>query len=397
MSRLFAFLAEAAAAVRQNRLRSLLTVLGMAVGTATITGVLGMSSAARNGIHDTLASLGTDGFSITVDTNQDDPVAAALQYRDVALLIAADGAWFAHLYPEYVRNLELVAGNIRFVAAVQSESAYHPDVVGMLTGRRIDASDVANAAHVCILSAHLAERLFGRSAVEGNMLRINGTRFRVMGVYAQINGGGFLIAGGDDFAVMPYTTFHQIAPGPVDSLQAFPNATIATDDAIAALQAMLQRLHGARTRYTVQDSQAQLASFDKIITLLTIGLGAISGVAVFTAGIGIMNILLVSVNNRTREIGIRKAIGAGPQDIALQFLLEAVLLSFLGGSIGAIFGLTITLLASGSIAHFVGIGSVPYARIILFTCVGSLCTGALFGTYPAVRAAQMNPITALRR
>lgn len=396
MIRYFEFLAEAWGAVRQNTLRSLLTVLGMAVGTATIIGVLGISSAARSGIHDTLASFGNAGFLITVDPDQDDPVAAALQYRDVFQVRLANGAWFTHIFPGYQRDLELSVGNLRLNARVNSDSEYHPDSMTMLVGRRIESGDVANAAHICVISAHLAQRLFGSSSAEGNTLRIHGTRVRIVGIYSDINGGLFSSVGTEDFSEIPYTTFHQIAPGPIDFLQAYPNAVTTTNDAIGALQARLQLLHGSRSRYAVQDAREQFLAFDQVVNLLTIGLGAISSVALFTAGMGIMNILLVSVNNRTREIGIRKTIGASSGDIALQFLLEAVILSSLGGAVGTIFGLAITLLASGGIAHFVGAGSVPYPQIILTACVGALCTGVLFGTYPALRAARMDPIVALR-
>jgi putative ABC transport system permease protein len=145
-----------------------------------------------------------------------------------------------------------------------------------------------------------------------------------------------------------------------------------------------------------QDATAQISAFNTVLNVIAGALSGIGGVALLVAGIGIMNIMLVSVTERTREIGLRKSIGATRGDIVLQFLLEAVLLSFLGGGIGTVLGFTATVLAYSSVAALVGPAPIPYLLIISVAVGFSTLIGCVFGTYPALRASRMDPIAALR-
>ncbi len=170
------------------------------------------------------------------------------------------------------------------------------------------------------------------------------------------------------------------------------NQRAATD----AVQAELRKLHGTHATYITQDAAAQLAGFNSVLSVVAGGLTAIGGVALVVAGIGIMNIMLVSVTERTREIGLRKSIGASRQDIVLQFLLEAILLSLIGGGVGALLGLGVTLAAYIPIEKFVGPAPIPYLLIVSVAVGFSMVVGCVFGTYPALRAGRMDPIEALR-
>jgi putative ABC transport system permease protein len=146
----------------------------------------------------------------------------------------------------------------------------------------------------------------------------------------------------------------------------------------------------------VQDTTAQVQSFGAVFGIIAVGLTGIGGVALVVAGIGIMNIMLVSVTERTREIGLRKAIGATRGDVALQFLLEAILLSFMGGGVGTVIGLLATLAAYSFVVAFVGPAPIPYLLIVSVAVGFSTLVGCVFGTYPAIRAARLDPIAALR-
>ncbi|HEV3141969.1 MAG TPA: ABC transporter permease, partial [Vicinamibacterales bacterium] len=364
MTRLSAYLAEAFSAIWRNRTRSILTMLGMIIGTSSIIAVLGISRAASGGITGTLNSFGNQGVTIGVDPNQDDPRAASIQYRDVRTIEADAGSLLAHVEASYQRNMRMRANGVTTTSIALSDSDYHDDTLQMREGRRFTADDVASGAHVCNVTSQLADKLFKNGPATGRSIEIGGTRCRLIGVYAELKGGIFNSAGGNELLFLPYTTFHQIAPGPTDGVLLFVAPGETVDRASDAVDTVLRRLHGSRAQYITTDNQAQLQTFNSILGIIAIGLTAIGGVALIVAGIGIMNIMLVSVTERTREIGLRKAIGARRGDIALQFLLEAVLLSFMGGGIGTILGFLAAVAAYGYVQALVGPAPIPYLLII---------------------------------
>ena len=371
-------------------------MLGMIIGTASIIAVLGISRAASGGITGTLNQFGDLGISISVDPNQDDPQSAAIQYRDVRAIQAATESIVAHVDPSYQRQLTLRAGSVTTTTFVVSGSEYHPDSQQLREGRRFDRTDVVTGARVCLLSAPLADRFFSGGTALGSTLQAGGTRCRVVGVYAELKGGLFNSIGGNEFVEMPYTTMHELAPGPIDGITAYAAPDVPVGRASDAITAVLQRLHGPRAQYTVQDTTAQVQSFSAVFGIIAVGLTGIGGVALVVAGIGIMNIMLVSVTERTREIGLRKAIGATRGDVALQFLLEAILLSFMGGGVGTVLGFLVTLAAYSAVVAFVGPAPIPYLLIVSVAVGFSTLVGCVFGTYPAIRAARLDPIAALR-
>ncbi len=396
MTRLGAYLEEAFAAIWRNRTRSLLTMLGMIIGTSSIIAVLGISRAASGGITGTLNSFGDQGISISVDPNQDDPAAAQMQYRDVRTIRAELGPLLEHVEPSYQRNLTLRANGVTTTTIAASGSEVHKDNLVMREGRRIDRGDIAAGARVCLLSSQLAERFFKGAQAVGQSVQAGGTRCSVIGVYAELKGGFFNSIGGNEFLELPYTTFHQIAPGPIDGLNLYAAPGVTVAQASDAIIAVLQKLHGTHAQYSTSDNTAQIQSFNSVLSIIAAGLTGIGGVALIVAGIGIMNIMLVSVTERTREIGLRKAIGAKRSDVALQFLLEAILLSFMGGGIGTVLGFAATLLAYSSVEALVGPAPIPYLLIMSVAVGFSTLVGCVFGTYPAIRAARLDPIMALR-
>lgn len=230
----------------------------------------------------------------------------------------------------------------------------------------------------------------------GNFVDINGTRFEVIGVYDPLKGSLFNSGGGNTFMEIPYTTFHHMQPGPIGSIQFYPRSSDQTDAAGAAVVAALQHVHGSRAKYDVQNSAAFVGGFESVINIVAAGLTAIGAVALVVAGIGIMNIMLVSVTERTREIGIRKAIGASRRDIALQFLMEALLLALGGGATGMIIGILATVGMATLVSKTLGSAVIPYTLVVSVAMGFSVTVGMVFGMYPALRAAKMDPIEALR-
>ena len=370
-------------------------MLGMIIGTSSVIAVLGISKGAQNGIGSTISSFGDPGYSVAVDQQQDNPGAAQIQYRDAQAVAEATSGLTTGVYPDYQRNFKIRAGAKSYDTFVNTQNDRTLAARAAKFGRVLRPEDVAAGAHVVVLSEPLADRFFPSGDAVGQEVRIGGYRFAVVGVYDKLKSALLSNAGGDDYVDVPYTAYHQLAPGPVDDLAYFappgrgPEAT-------AAVLTALQHLHGPRAKYQTQDAAAQIGGFNKVLGIIGAGLSSIGGVALLVAGIGIMNIMLVSVTERTREIGIRKAIGASFRDVMLQFLLEAVLLSLMGGLIGMVLGLLIILAAYGPVSSYVGPAPIPYAFIVSLAMIFSLLVGSVFGTYPAYRAAKLDPIEALR-
>ncbi len=396
MSRLAAYVAEAFEALWRNRTRSLLTMLGMIIGTSSIIAVLGLSRAASGGIKATIDSFGSAGLVISVDNQQDDISNARIEFRDLPQIAAATSDTVQYLVPDLNATYNLRANGISYETTVQSQTDVIFDTLTLREGRRIDHADVEGAAHVALLSHPLAQRFFGDAPATGQQIRIGGSRFVIVGVYDDLKAGLLANLSGGDYIEIPYTTMHQIKPGAMDFLQAYARPGVSISAAGDAVVNALHHIHGERAKYIVQDTDAQLNAFNNVLSVLGTGLAAIGSVALIVAGIGIMNIMLVSVIERTREIGLRKSIGATRADILTQFLFEAILLSLIGGGIGMLLGLGVVLAAYVPLAAYVGPAPIPYLLIISVAVGFSTLVGTVFGTYPAVRASRLDPIVALR-
>ena len=397
MTRFLAYLDEAIASLWRNRVRSILTMLGMIIGSASIIAVFGISRAATSGIAATFASFGQSPVVIVPDPSQDYPDLAQIQYRDAKTVAAALGTMSIQVLPIWNRTYKVTTTSKTDYISTQGDSGIHTDALLMAQGRKVSEEDVASAARVCIVTQDVATEFFGDSGAVGKYLRINGGRYEVVGVYADIKGSFLNTIAGSSTVIVPYTTFHSyLDGGPLDFLAVYPSDPLQGDAVGKASVAALQRAHGGRAKYTVQNTADQLQIFENVLNIIGAGLSAIGGVALVVAGIGIMNIMLVSVAERTREIGIRKSIGASRNDIALQFLMEAVLLSLFGGLIGMGLGLLTTVGAANLLSKQLGELLIPYLLIIGIALVFSFLVGTVFGTYPALRAAGMDPIEALR-
>ncbi len=397
MTRVLAYAVEALDALWRNRGRSILTMLGMIIGTASVIAVLGLGQAASGGIKGSLDAFGDPGYIVAVDPKQDDPGSAQIQFRDVKTLLAQNTDLFAYVFPNFQRNYEMKANGVTYVGAVMSQEDVTFDSLTLREGRRIDTADVEGAEKVTLMSEPLEKRFFGENGrALGAIVRIDGIRFRVIGVYDALKAGIFSSGGQSDYIEIPYTTYNEIAPGYIDSVSIYPKKGVTLDQVRDAANETLRHVHGPSAQYVVQDAVALLSGFERVIAVVGLGLTAIGGVALVVAGIGIMNIMLVSVTERTREIGIRKAIGGSSADITLQFLMEAVILSAIGGGTGMVIGLVVVLLGYNVVASLLGPAPVPWLLVMSIAVGFSTFVGVVFGTYPAIRAGKLDPIEALR-
>jgi len=279
-------------------------------------------------------------------------------------------------------------------------SVAHPDQLDH--GRFISASDVSSKSRVAVVGSQVVTDLFGGLDPVGKSIKINGIQFQVIGVMKSQGSGGFGFSR-DSTTYVPITTaFARLANSRVGSEKTVSTIEVSAtnsdsiETAIAAITAKLSSLHkigvGETTDFTVQSQSDILSAATSVASTLTVFLGAIAGISLVVGGIGVMNIMLVSVTERTREIGLRKAVGARRSDILYQFLTETLVLSIVGGVIGIAIGAGISALvnASGVIDTVVSIESVVLAFGF------SAAIGVFFGIYPANRAAGLKPIEALR-
>ncbi|HTV75116.1 MAG TPA: FtsX-like permease family protein, partial [Candidatus Acidoferrales bacterium] len=230
----------------------------------------------------------------------------------------------------------------------------------------------------------------------GKDLTMNGARYTVVGVYNPIKSPFITALSGNDFIAIPYSTFYRAVNAPPDDFSIYPVSGVTADMLHAQIVRSLQHLHGPQAQYQVIDGAGFLRGFDDVLNIAGTSLAAIGAVALIVAGIGIMNIMLVTVTERTREIGLRKSIGASRRDIVLQFLMESVVLALVGGGFGMLLGIGFTALGAYALSKELGDLVVPYVLVISIALGFSGAVGILFGLYPAYRAATLDPIEALR-
>jgi putative ABC transport system permease protein len=396
VSRILAYLAEAGASLWRNRTRSILTMLGMIIGSASIITVFGLSKAATSGIEGTFKSFGTFPIVVQVDMSQTYPERAQLRYSDAARVAADLGEAVLAVEPDFSRTWKVSYGTVSDHFSVTGAGVHANDSLTMSAGRKLDQQDIDGAARVVVLSQSVADRFFPNRDAVGKALTMNGGRYTVVGVYNPITSPFISAISGNDFIAIPDSTFSRAANAPPDDFSIYPAPGFTADTLRDQIVASLQHIHGPQAQYQIIDAAAFLNGFDNVLNIAGTSLAAIGTVALIVAGIGIMNIMLVTVTERTREIGIRKSIGASRRDIILQFLMESVVLALIGGGAGMLLGIGFTAAGAFALSKELGELVVPYVLVVAVALGFSGAVGILFGLYPAYRAAALDPIEALR-
>jgi putative ABC transport system permease protein len=381
-----------------NRARSVLTMLGIIIGTAAVISIFALGQSASSSIGQTLGVFGNQGIFLFPDQSSRRFNAVRVSWSDMQN-VRASCTRCAYVFPIYDNYYSIRHGHAKDVYELTSDTDYITDTLAMSEGRRFTADDIAGARPVCNLYWGSKHKLFGDGPAVGKYVRIAGRRFLVVGVYANISAGVFnSVISGSDALTIPYTTYHHLPGTQMDGLQLYnaPGSTPAQtiDDA----EAVLKRIHGPGAQFQSFDSSQQGAAFLQVISFVAVGISAIGAIALVVGGIGVMNIMLVSVMERTREIGIRKAIGASRSDILWQFLTEAVAITLIGGGIGTLLGVAAAAAGSSVLdVQFAGVSAgINWFPIVSIALGSSLAIGLFFGTYPAVRASKLEPIECLR-
>ena len=381
--------------LRTSRLRAALTMLGVIIGVASVVALVGVGQGTTSNITSSLASLGTNLLTIS-PTAQNSDGSTTLTLED-AEAIAALGS-VAGVAPEVSTNLTVSAGGESTDTTVVGTTADYATVraYDIWQGTFLTDVSVDRDLRVAVLGASTAETLKLDAADLGTEISIDGIPFQLIGILQPKGGASFQDP--DDQVVVPVGTVQKYFVGG-DSLRTIGVSVAPTADMTATnaeITALLRGRHElAATEdadFNIFDQTQLLAAASSISGTLTLLLGGIASISLVVGGIGIMNIMLVSVRERTREIGIRKAIGARRRDILAQFLVEALTLSLLGGLIGIAVGLVVSAL----IGQIAGWGFVFNPSTLVAAVVFSLLVGVVFGVWPARQAARLDPINALR-
>jgi putative ABC transport system permease protein len=396
-------------ALKVNRLRSALTMLGIIIGVAAVIAMVGVGAGATARIEEQIQSIGSNLIIVLPGSISSNGVrlgsgGVSSLTQDDAKAIAAECPSVALSAPTVRGAVQVVYGNNNWATNVQGVT---PDFVilrdyTMLSGQFFTAQDVDAAGKTAVLGETVAQNLFGDSDPTGQVVIIKNVPFTVAGVLTP-KGQSPTGQDQDDVILLPITTAIQKVLGAnkanakaVGSLMVQAISPQAMDQAIEEMEGLLRERHkilpGQDDDFTIRNLTEVFAAQETSARVMSILLGAIASVSLIVGGIGIMNIMLVSVTERTREIGLRQAVGAKTRDILLQFLVEAVTLSLLGGVIGIVCGLTASLL----ISHFAQWSTQVSALSIVLAFVFSAVVGVFFGYYPARKAAFLDPIEALR-
>jgi putative ABC transport system permease protein len=400
---------EAMQSLSANKMRSLLTILGIVIGVSSVIALLSLGESAGASITGEIESIGTNVIYI-LRGNNDDEVSNPkdLTLRDAqALASSTRASEIAYVAPVFTGSAEITHSDRSVstsILGITPDYQFVQNIV-MEEGEFISAAQVEGRSAVVVLGPSRAQQLLGRSSgVVGNTVRIGGYPYRIVGVTEAKGGSAF--NNPDNNVYIPISTAQARLPrsGAPDRVQYILASMVNTDRAdlaIRQIRDVLRRTHRIPPRspddFTLLNQQDFLAVAATITNVLTIFLGGIGAISLLVGGIGIMNIMLVSVTERTREIGLRKALGARKADILIQFLTESVLLSLFGGIIGIALGWGISTAVS-QIATRSGtpLEIAVTLNSVLLATLFSAAVGVFFGYYPANRAANLAPVEALR-
>ncbi|WP_025950990.1 ABC transporter permease [Geobacillus thermocatenulatus] len=374
--------------IRGNKLRSFLTMLGMIIGVSSVIVLVSIGRGSSEQVTSQINQLGTNLLTVNV-MNSDE---VKLTVEDVNKFRELSGV--KDIAPIVSGRVSVKQGAASAQVSLIGTTASYEAVrdVNVSSGRFLSDIDVEYRQKIVVLGATTAQTLFGFGDPVGQYVQIDGTSFKVVGVLA--SKGGSLGQSGDDVILMPLSTAQRLTKT-MNIQTVYIQADKASDVNFVMVEAKRLLAHlfpNNEDSYSVFNQQDLMETVSSVADTMTLMLGGIAGISLLVGGIGIMNIMLVSVSERTKEIGIRKAIGAKRRHILLQFLVEAVVLSSCGGAIGVVLGFGV-----GQVLKSVMGMTISYSpSVSLLAFLFSLLVGVVFGVFPANKAAKLDPIQALR-
>ncbi|MGC8201438.1 ABC transporter permease [Aliiroseovarius sp. PTFE2010] len=389
-------------AIFRNTLRSILTVLGIVIGVAAVIAMVTVGQGSSDQVTEDVAKLGTNVLMVMPGSGQGGPgnnsVSAPLDLKDVEALIDQLSS-VRTAAPYNQTSLNAVFGTEDTRTSVAGTDKRYLDVVDwpIVLGRGFLPTEESSGKAVCIIGETVRQELFGNTDPIGEKIRLNNVSCEVIGLL-EAKGASSFGSDQDDIVLMPIKAFQRRVTGSSDISMIYVAAAtnVSTDRTLVDIEALMRERRrigdGEEDDFNVRDMKQMASMLTGITDVLTGLLSAVAAVSLLVGGIGIMNIMLVSVTERTREIGIRLAVGATANQVLLQFLVEAIVLSMIGGIVGILLGLGLAAAA----ASFMAIPFSPDPIVVAIAFLFSAAVGVIFGYFPARRAARLDPIEALR-
>lgn len=375
-------------AIWSNKLRSFLTMLGVIIGVFAVVALVSLGQGATSRVTEQVQGMGSN--LITLYIRGRGPL-SSLTYDEAMDLAARSGV--RAVAPVVNGQVTVKYGNQSASTTLEGTTPDYPSVrsYNIEWGRFLAPVDIQNRQKVAVLGADVVETFFAETNPLGREIRIDGTAFTVVGVLEKK--GTSMGGSNDDKVIIPVSTAQRLLrDAGVRTVYIQAESPEAVNQVVAGLEAVMQRRFRDEDAYRVFNQAEILDTVSQVTGTLTLMLGGIAGISLLVGGIGIMNIMLVSVTERTREIGITKALGAKKRDILWQFLVESAVISSLGGLVGLLLGYGLVR----TISKFTGLTAVFSPQVVAVAVLFSLFVGVFFGIYPANKAANLNPIEALR-
>jgi putative ABC transport system permease protein len=395
----------ALSALQRNKMRAFLTMLGIIIGVASVISMLAIGQGSKKSIQDQVSSMGSNMLTVMPGQQQFGGVQMGntssknLTMNDMDAL-KTRGTAISKISPEVRSSGQAIFGNENTPTTIYGTNNDYLDIrkVSVESGRKFTNKEIESYAKVCLIGKTVITNLFGENADPvGRVIRFNKIPIKIIGVLTE-KGQSTFGQDQDDLIIAPYTTVQKriLAINYVQSIYASAVSEAMAPAAKTEMEEILRAKHKLAededNDFTIRSQDELIKTFTSISDMLTLLLGAIAGISLLVGGIGIMNIMYVSVTERTREIGLRMSIGGRGKDILLQFLTESILLSVIGGIIGILLGFA----AASGVAALMGWPVIVQPQSVILSFMVCTVIGIFFGWYPARKAANLDPIDALR-